>query len=370
MSQESHEGCQEDHEHDEPAVDDDVIATEKVVNAFLFYKKYGQEKILHMLKQVREIPNEHQKLLGETYREQITEVKQRLDHNYSMLKMIVNYGVGMFGENFMQSLRIHQPRRPTPDYMSKVLSTIRQIAREWSSAGEPERDATYTPIIEELRRLFPDQSKRHDIRIFVPGSGLGRLAFDLMSDGFSVEGNEFSLFMLITSCFLLNGCKKKDEFTLYPFIFDKSNSWSYEDQLRPVTFPDRCPDGTQTSRKNLFSMCAGDFVEIMRKSPTPHQVIVTAWFIDTAHNIVEYIELIHKGLEPGGVWINVGPLTYHFEDMKEESSIELPYEEVMRIVRTFGFQITDERKIDSKYTTNHRSMLQNQYTCAFFVARK
>lgn len=70
--------------------------------------------------------------------------------------------------------------------------------------------------------------------------------------------------------------------------------------------------------------------------------VVTCFFLDTAHNIVEYIKIISKILKDGGVssqlpsssvkyillqkkiiidlfgwqvWINLGPLLYHFADM-------------------------------------------------------
>jgi ubiquinone/menaquinone biosynthesis C-methylase UbiE len=34
--------------------------------------------------------------------------------------------------------------------------------------------------------------------------------------------------------------------------------------------------------------------------------VVTCFFIDTAKNIVDYLETIHKVLKKGGVWINAG----------------------------------------------------------------
>lgn len=40
--------------------------------------------------------------------------------------------------------------------------------------------------------------------------------------------------------------------------------------------------------------------------------VVTCFFLDTAHNVVEYIECIHHCLKPGGHWINLGPLLYHW----------------------------------------------------------
>ena len=34
--------------------------------------------------------------------------------------------------------------------------------------------------------------------------------------------------------------------------------------------------------------------------------IATVFFIDTAHNIISYIETIYNTLKPGGIWVNLG----------------------------------------------------------------
>lgn len=34
--------------------------------------------------------------------------------------------------------------------------------------------------------------------------------------------------------------------------------------------------------------------------------VTTCFFIDTAHNVIEYVETIWKILKPGGAWINLG----------------------------------------------------------------
>ena len=39
--------------------------------------------------------------------------------------------------------------------LEKVQSTLKQIVRDWSTDGEKERELCYTPIIEEIERLFP-----------------------------------------------------------------------------------------------------------------------------------------------------------------------------------------------------------------------
>ena len=49
-----------------------------------------------------------------------------------------------------------------------------------------------------------DHSDPGEISILVPGAGLGRLAFEIARRGYTCQGNEFSLFMLFASNFVLN----------------------------------------------------------------------------------------------------------------------------------------------------------------------
>lgn len=55
-------------------------------------------------------------------------------------------------------------------------------------------------------------------------------------------------------------------------------------------------------------MCAGEFVHVYGRGEQrgAWDAVVTCYFLDTAPNVVEYVELIHKLLRPGGVWVNVG----------------------------------------------------------------
>ncbi|KAJ1362413.1 hypothetical protein KIN20_021948 [Parelaphostrongylus tenuis] len=168
--------------------------------------------------------------------------------------------------------KIRQKRRPDSHYMSKVMSTLRQIVREWSVQGKPERDATFTPLLDVVRERYPSVSSRASVKIMVPGSGLGRLAFDLAKEGFRVEGNEFSMVMLMTSSFLLNACFEENEYIIYPYILDKSNSWSYEDQTRPVYFPDIGKSRTETPSNFLY-----DCRRLFRSNAVEKHVITTVW---------------------------------------------------------------------------------------------
>ncbi|KAJ6408481.1 hypothetical protein OIU84_011741 [Salix udensis] len=305
------------------------------------------------------------------------------------------------------SLQFHVPLVD----VDKVRCIIRNIVRDWAAEGQKERDQCYKPILKELNSLFPNRSNESPPACLVPGAGLGRLALEISCLGFVSQGNEFSYYMMICSSFILNQeelfnnfllillylssrhwckviCKIMNltlslsycirtetagEWTIYPWIHSNCNSLSDSDQLRPVSIPDIHPASAGITEG--FSMCGGDFVEVY--SDPSHvgvwDAVVTCFFIDTAHNIVEYIEIISRILKDGGVWINLGPLLYHFADMygqEDEMSIELSLEDVKRVVLNYGFEVEKESTIETTYTTNPRSMMQNRYFAAFWTMRK
>ncbi|XP_048225516.1 carnosine N-methyltransferase isoform X2 [Ricinus communis] len=267
-----------------------------------------------------------------------------------------------------QSLRLHVPLVD----VDKVRCIIRNIVRDWADEGQKERDECYKPILDELDLLFPNRSKESPPTCLVPGAGLGRLALEISCLGFISQGNEFSYYMMICSSFLLNHTQTAGEWTIYPWIHSNCNLLSDSDQLRPVSIPDIHPASAGITEG--FSMCGGDFIEVYSdpSQAGAWDAVVTCFFIDTAHNIIEYIEIISRILKDGGVWINLGPLLYHFADMygQDEMSIELSLEDVKRVALHFGFQVEKESRIETTYTTNPRSMMQNRYFAAFWTMRK
>ena len=95
--------------------------------------------------------------------------------------------------------------------------------------------------------------------MLLPGAGLGRLAYDVANLGFQSQGNEFSLYMLFASNYILNQCKYKNCSTVYPWVHQFCNNVASEDVTRPSKFPDLDPC---LSADSNFSMIAGDFLEV------------------------------------------------------------------------------------------------------------
>jgi carnosine N-methyltransferase len=154
-----------------------------------------------------------------------------------------------------------------------------------------------------------------------------------------------------------------------------------------------------------MSMCAGDFCLVYGdpKRRGSFDSVLTVFFIDTAPNIVRYIEAIHNCLKKDGIWINNGPLLWHGEDRKiatthddshdhdtnekdtdtngngdkgiaEPGSVELTNEEVLLLVEALGFVVLKQEILAGPRGGGHisppNSMLQNQYQLSHFVARK
>jgi len=344
---------------------------QKVTNAFRSYKKYSMAAIHKREEYLSKLPVEHQKLLRKHgYQDVLDDLKQAVEQNNDIIVHILKDVEGVFENVSYASKADVDPRmRPGSVDMDKVQSTVKQIVRDWSSVGKEEREKCYRPLLNTLLAIYP--ANRNNIKVLVPGAGLGRLAFDIAMEGFECQGNEFSLYMLFASNFILNKCQAVNCFKIRPYIHQFCNNLSSKDQLREVSFPDLDPNTLPEDAK--FSMAAGDFVEVYAAPEyiSSQDCVVTCFFLDCAHNIIQFAQTIHRILKQGGTWLNVGPLLYHFSDMKGEDSIEPDYQILRAIILDLGFEFeSEENNVPCTYSQNESSMLHYSYNCVRFTARK
>ncbi|WFD01093.1 carnosine N-methyltransferase [Malassezia yamatoensis] len=250
----------------------------------------------------------------------------------------------------------------------RIRTALRQMVRDWSAEGQQERDAAYNVILQTIcQRVSPQQS----VRVLVPGAGLGRLPFELAMRGFSAQGNEFSFFMLIPSHFLLNATQEVNQHRIYPYIHGASNWKSAADMLQEIAIPDILPS-TLPPNADL-SMVAGEFIEVYSKPSEYHawDVVATCYFLDTAKNPIRYMEVINRVLPIGGIWVNLGPLLWHFEHDQDTPSLELTLDELTPLLERNGFEIEQLRILDPQpYTGSNDSLLIHRYIPVFWVCRK
>ncbi|KAL4880221.1 N2227-like protein-domain-containing protein [Aspergillus karnatakaensis] len=378
------------------------------IDSFRQYRRTAHLNTTHRRRQAfYALPTAHWQMLAEppfSLLDNFNKVDDAIDVNADIADAILATGLSSFG--LPVSPNQSDPRQnwhgvATSSDVNKAHSTIRQFYRDWSFEGRIEREVCYSPVLHDLNSEFGNkQNGAEQTRVLVPGAGLGRLVFEICRAGFAAEGNEISYHQLLASSWVLNHTLGPRCHELYPFALHFSNILSREQQLRKVLIPDVHPanammdaaTGTD-SPFGTMSMSAADFV-VLYSQPSQQDAfdaVATVFFIDTAPNIIRYIEAIRNCLKPNGIWINNGPLLWHFEDgnqrtqsgdsnneqpqgIGEPGSVELTEEEVFALVERMGFKIEQrqplEERIECGYIQDPYSMLRPLYRPSHWVARK
>lgn len=347
--------------------------------------------------------------------DQMQALRQCVKNNAAFLEAVALVGARGFGAPENQN----EWSPYTASSMDKVVSTLRQIAREWSDEGSAERDASYGRVIREIEAMYPDPTEgdnsgkqfgtksRDQVRIVIPGCGLGRLPLELAARGFQAQGNEFSFHMLFTSHFLLNCTMGAHEFAIHPYLHSFSHVRSRKYQTRVVRVPNVHAGEYMSLREEYkslprgeLSMVAGSFDDVYLGAAgnqdledgnpqfTSADIVATVFFIDTAPNIFRTLDTISKLLVTGGRWINFGPLLWHYEDTLGDDDddsdqnknnndddrtrgLELTLEDIMELLPKFGFTLEKhESEIPCSYTMDPLSMGGFVYKCEYWVAVK
>ena len=319
----------------------------------------------------------------------------------------------------------------TEDQVSKIDSVLKSVYRDWSMEGREERSVVYDKLLGALENYMPiqnnDRGDRGPPRVAVPGSGVARLAFEIYSKGYSSQGSDFSLPMLLASDFILNGCggegSSLKQFAISPFLSETMNVKSVHDRLRTVVVPDIDVSAVEPindfKQSPDFTMLAGEFTSLyshylpgnrcvgkrQMDSDEKFDAVVCSFFIDTAPSLPHYLITIWHMLENGGLFVNMGPLMWHWsrhgcvipEDVDSKSttngqgdfmsekhkqrtmhldqrylqSVDFTWEEVRDLIVNCGFELLEEElDIRTRYTSDMSSMKKVDYDCVFFVARK
>ncbi len=284
--------------------------------------------------------------------------------------------------------------------IDKARSTIRQFYRDWSAEGRIEREASYGPVMCALAAERDSRaSGAPPMSVLVPGAGLGRLVFELCREGFNAEGNEISYHQLLASAYVLNCIESPGQHTIYPWIHTFSNHQTRANHLRGYAIPDiHCATELARAEEQRgfvgeMSMVAADFLCLYgdAEHADKYDAVASVFFLDTAPNMIRYLETIFHCLKPGGILVNVGPLLWHFENhapghhngeddgdgdcetsgIADPGSFELTDDEVMALVSRIGFEVVSrETGIEAPYIHDAQSMLQTVYRASAWVARK
>ena len=364
-----------------------------------------------------------------SYLETLDRVDDAIESNAELARAIVRHGLQSFGvvEDQGSAPAAVVPEEwagiAKPQDLDKARSTIRQFYRDWSAEGAVEREACYGPVFRTLdaererlkqkqaqnqsesaqqpqQQQQPEVEDQEPMKILVPGAGLGRLVFELCRRGFLAEGNEISYHQLLASSYVLNYTERAGQHAIYPWIHTFSNHRSRASQFRSYAVPDVHPQGALSGAPpgtvGSMQMCAADFLCLYGDDThrDAYDAVAAVFFLDTAPNLIRYLQVIHRCLRPGGLLINVGPLLWHWENhvqghqgydgdgegeeeggdslgIADPGSFELTDDEVVALVERLGFIIEKhETDKEAPYVQDPNSMLRTVYRASHWVARK
>ena len=306
------------------------------LDSFRQYRRNAHYTTTHRRRQnLYALPQEQLKILTSpplSLLDKLSEVDDAVDINADIADAILARGLTSFGVP-PDPISTREPH-PGPSWHdtadneqhSKAHSTIRQFYRDWTSEGF---HAEVKPLLDIIlsglsNNGLPPSPKSH---ILLPGAGLGRMLFEFILAGYSATGNEISYHQLLASDFILNSTPSANSYTLYPFTANFSNNLTRLHQLRAYTIPDIHPAAALAQAHTSgfpvgeMGMAAGDFITSFSpsdpaSSAASFSAVVTLYFIDTAPNLIRYIETIHHCLKTNGLWVNIGPLLWHFDNQQ------------------------------------------------------
>ncbi|GAB0140155.1 hypothetical protein EsHS_00000791 [Epichloe bromicola] len=311
-----------------------------------------------------------------SYSSKFKKIEQKLASNQHLCDDIVQaslrfYNIGM--DELQKHMRDREAEGRQAEKMS-ISQSLKHIVRDWTEEGSRERDGPFACLRGELERLFPERNiNSQDVRILLPGAGLGRLGHDISHlGGFEVTINEWSMYMNAAYRFLEAQTKASSQ-SVHPFIDGWSHHATDENMRRSLLFPDVPID----ERKVL--MVEGDFTTEFKNYSGHYDVVLTYFFIDTARNLLSYLDTIKDVLKKGAIWINLGPLLYGTSPF-----VQLSLEDIITVSERMGFQFLEThekcgvptfdkptvRSIEATYSFDRKALTKNAYNAQFWVARK
>ncbi|KDQ56350.1 hypothetical protein JAAARDRAFT_208051 [Jaapia argillacea MUCL 33604] len=345
-----------------------------VTQAILSYSQYeqlSQRELKRMRASYSKLGRAHKRTgydLG--YTKKLNRLEEVTASNAEVTRAIVGLAKTELGLEVDGEGWIGEGQSPRGD-LGKVRETLRHFVRDWSDEGRPEREEIFAPILEVLKHA----SSPAAMKVLVPGSGLGRLAWEISRLGFDTTANEISSYMNLALRFLLSPTTTTtlDQHLIYPYAHWFSHSRSNDALFRPVSFPDVIPRLTPT-----FNLLERDFITLLpplrSEGEVGYDYIVTMFFIDTSLNAIATIEQIYTLLRPGGTWVNLGPLLW---SPGAQASLELNLEEVIAVAEGVGFVLgpidASKKKtmtVDCEYTADRQAMMKWIYRAEFWVATK
>lgn len=303
------------------------------------------------------------------YSDKLNLVDKYFSKNNQILSNIVSNSIAKYEvKDYELKLVEEQAKSNKSNNYFRVVESLCHFARDWPVKPSDE----VTPLLDYIKSQCKDLNNDNTIAI-VPGSGLGKVAHTLADEMkfSSVHAVEFSWLMVLMNEALYSKypVDKSGKVNVYPYIHTYSNHQNIDDQVRPVEIQHslKIPPSLNIHNADFTKFDIRDYLKDSEK--LNNLIFVTCFFLDTAENLIEYIQSINKissNFKGKVKWINVGPLKYG-----TAAKIEISNAELKSLVSHMGWKITDEK--DPKllgYLTDRKGLWQGYYNVTMWTAEK
>lgn len=365
----------------------ELISAVKSLQAYSANSKRSNERHKKLFKMMTW---RQQKLCEDVgYVKRLSKIDQAVNKNQSFMTEIANHAIDMYGLSY-QDFEILKDNKNSKNNSSslnyRVVEALGHFVRDWTKEGELELKYLMDNIKTELDRIIPSD-QRGKTCVVIPGSGLGRIAHDIANLGkeygsqfASVQAVEYSGLMNVCNSFIYNNNQSADgkgtDLEIFPYIHSSSNIVKSSSQFRSSKI-DRLiskPANLQINHDDFR------YFEIPDSSKYDNVVVLSVFFVDTAENLIEYLDAIksitsNKNVKRG-YWINLGPLKYG-----SAAQAELTAEELCKVRKAMGWNdlryvntIEDDFEEANNslvgYITDTQSMWQGYYGLSMWTSER
>ncbi|KAL2206854.1 N2227-domain-containing protein [Sarocladium strictum] len=353
------------------------------MHGFVRYYDRQNEEIERLKGLYKKVSKPQKKLLENNlhYSSRFTNLQHHLTLNQALCDDIVSSGLEFYGisrEELDDHIKAVEAKGGKGEKTS-VTQALKHVVRDWTTAGERERTKTFSCLLGTLENIYPDRNQGSEQKkILLPGAGLGRLGHDVASiSGFEVTTNEWSMYMNLLYRHLTSSSPSPtpaNSTAFYPFLDSFSHHIRPSSQTRQLTFPDI------PINPSSILLTEGDFTSVFSSDTDTYDVVLTYFFIDTARNLMSYLDTIKRVLKEGGYWINLGPLLYGTAPF-----VQLSLEEVVTVSEVMGFMFLDTedercgvptfegkktvRGMEAVYSFDDQQLTKSAYLAQFWIAQ-
>lgn len=304
------------------------------------------------------------------YLAKLKQIDQLIDKNQQTMDGVISSAKTEYGLTYKDFALLEKeknlPNTSSTNY--RVIEALTHYVRDWTAEGEVETEPLLEYVKNQLGKIIPEEEVGETC-VVIPGSGVGRVAHEVANfrDFGAVYAIEFSGLMHACNKYIY---EEKAQKAFYPYIHLCLNFVKTLSQFRERQLP------TPELPSNLH-LCLDDFryFSIPNRDKYKNVVVVTVFFVDTAENLIDYLDVINQLTTPSkrnpvknGYWVNVGPLKYG-----TAAQVELNVEELQQIRKKIGWKdmdvkntLEDSANRTTGYITDTESMWQGFYGLAMW----